>query len=117
MLRRPQQLRPVLQSYAIPFFIQRTLRAAGYQLGKWLSHSFLTLGNAYEAKDTFPVCLSADLKSLSKVRVGMTIHVLVVDDHTVVRKGLRQFMEDEPEVEIVGEASDGAQAVRLAREL
>ncbi len=47
----------------------------------------------------------------------MTIHVLVVDDHTVVRKGLRQFMEDEPEVEIVGEASDGAQAVRLAREL
>lgn len=45
------------------------------------------------------------------------IHVLVADDHSVVRKGLRQFMEDEPEVEIVGEAADGAQAVHLAREL
>jgi two-component system, NarL family, response regulator LiaR len=47
----------------------------------------------------------------------MTIRILVVDDHSVVRKGLRQFMADEPELEIIGEAANGADALRLAREL
>ncbi len=47
----------------------------------------------------------------------MSIRILVVDDHTVVRKGLSQFIEDEPELEIVGEAADGTQAVHQARAL
>lgn len=47
----------------------------------------------------------------------MTIRLVVADDHSVVRKGLRQFVEDDPEIELVGEARDGAEAVRLAREL
>ncbi len=47
----------------------------------------------------------------------MTIRILLVDDHTVVRKGLRTFLSYDPELEVVGEASDGAQALRLAREL
>src|SRR5256886_799353 len=44
------------------------------------------------------------------------IRVLIVDDHSVVRRGLRRFLEDDPQLEIVGEASDGEEGVRLARE-
>jgi hypothetical protein len=39
------------------------------------------------------------------------------DPHTVVRKGLRTFLSFDSELEVVGEAADGAQALRLAREL
>ena len=45
------------------------------------------------------------------------IRVLLADDHGVVRKGLRLLLEEHPEVEVVGEAADGREAVRLAREL
>jgi DNA-binding NarL/FixJ family response regulator len=45
------------------------------------------------------------------------IRVLLADDHTVVRKGLRFLLERAPDMEIVGEASDGREAVRLAAEL
>src|SRR3982074_2968277 len=44
------------------------------------------------------------------------VRVLIVDDHSVVRRGLRMFLEDDPELEIVGEAADGEEGVRLARE-
>ena len=44
----------------------------------------------------------------------MTIRVLLADDHAVVRKGVREFLEDEPDIEVVGEAGDGQQAVELA---
>jgi DNA-binding NarL/FixJ family response regulator len=47
----------------------------------------------------------------------MTIRILLVDDHSVVRKGLRSFLKYDPELEVVGEAADGAQALSLAREL
>lgn len=47
----------------------------------------------------------------------MSIRVLLADDHAVVRQGLRMFLSLDPELEIVGEAADGAEAVRLAREL
>jgi len=47
----------------------------------------------------------------------MTIRILLVDDHTVVRKGLRTFLKYDPELEVVGEAADGAQALIRAREL
>jgi two-component system, NarL family, response regulator LiaR len=45
------------------------------------------------------------------------IRVLIADDHSVVRKGLRTFLGLSPELEIVGEASDGLEAVRLANDL
>jgi two-component system, NarL family, response regulator NreC len=47
----------------------------------------------------------------------MTIRVLVADDHGVVRAGLRALLNAEPDLEVVGEAADGHQALRLAREL
>src|SRR3954467_3080354 len=45
------------------------------------------------------------------------IRVLVADDHTIVRSGIRHVLEGEPGFEVVGEASDGNEAVRLAGEL
>jgi DNA-binding NarL/FixJ family response regulator len=47
----------------------------------------------------------------------MPIRILLVDDHSVVRKGLRMFLSLDPELEVVGEARDGAEAVRMAHEL
>jgi DNA-binding NarL/FixJ family response regulator len=43
--------------------------------------------------------------------------VLLVDDHALVRRGFRRMLEDDPQIQIVGEASDGPEAVRLALEL
>lgn len=45
------------------------------------------------------------------------ISVLLVDDHSLVRRGFRRILEDEPDITVAGEAGDGAEAVRLAREL
>jgi len=47
----------------------------------------------------------------------MAIRVLIADDHSVVREGLRRFLGRDPELAVVGEASDGAEAVELARRL
>jgi two-component system, NarL family, response regulator LiaR len=47
----------------------------------------------------------------------MAIRVLIVDDHSVVLEGLRMFLERDPELTVVGEAADGAEAVRLAQQL
>jgi DNA-binding NarL/FixJ family response regulator len=45
------------------------------------------------------------------------IRVLLVDDHQVVRRGLRTFLEVQPDIEVVGEAGDGDEGVRQAAEL
>jgi two-component system, NarL family, response regulator LiaR len=47
----------------------------------------------------------------------MAIRILIADDHSVVRQGLRMFLGLDPELEVVGEARDGAEALRLAHEL
>lgn len=44
----------------------------------------------------------------------MTISVVIADDHRVVRDGLRYLLSQEPDVEVVGEAEDGTQALRVA---
>ena len=46
----------------------------------------------------------------------MSIRVVVADDQTLVRAGFRLLVESAPDLEVVGEASDGAQAVELARQ-
>jgi len=47
----------------------------------------------------------------------MTIRILLADDQAVVRAGFRTILSAEPDMAVVGEASDGAQAVRMARQL
>jgi DNA-binding NarL/FixJ family response regulator len=45
------------------------------------------------------------------------IHVVLIDDHPVVRSGIRQLLEKTSDIVVVGEASDGAEALRLVSEL
>ena len=45
------------------------------------------------------------------------IRILIADDHPVVRSGLESMLAKQPDFEVVGEAEDGAEAVRLAKEL
>ena len=45
------------------------------------------------------------------------IRVLIVDDHAVVRTGLKVFFDLQPDIEVVGEASDGSEGVAMARRL
>ena len=47
----------------------------------------------------------------------MAIRVLITDDHGVVRQGLRMYLGLDPELEVVGEAANGEEALRIAREL
>jgi DNA-binding NarL/FixJ family response regulator len=49
--------------------------------------------------------------------MGDVIRVLVVDDHAVVRQGLRTFLELQGDIEVVGEAADGVSAAALATDL
>ena len=48
---------------------------------------------------------------------GEPIRVLIVDDHAVVREGLRAFLELQDGIEVAGEAGDGAEAIELAQRL
>jgi DNA-binding NarL/FixJ family response regulator len=43
----------------------------------------------------------------------MSIRILIADDHSVVRKGIRMLLEDETDIQIVGEAADGDEAIEL----
>ncbi|QKG21524.1 response regulator [Actinomadura verrucosospora] len=47
----------------------------------------------------------------------MTIRVLIADDQEMVRTGFRMIVDSQPDMEVVGEAADGAEAVALARRL
>jgi len=47
----------------------------------------------------------------------MPVRVLIADDHSVVREGLRMFLGSDPVLEVVGEARDGAEALKLAHQL
>lgn len=54
--------------------------------------------------------MSSQVKRLSKIRI------LLADDHTVMRQGVRMLLEREPDFEVVAEAGDGEEAVRLTGE-
>jgi two-component system, NarL family, response regulator LiaR len=47
----------------------------------------------------------------------MAVRILITDDHGVVRQGLRMFLSLDPELEVVGEAENGQEALTMAREL
>lgn len=46
-----------------------------------------------------------------------SVRIVIADDHTIFRDGLRRLLEAEPELEVIGEAADGAEAVAQTREL
>lgn len=45
------------------------------------------------------------------------IHLVIADDHPIFRDGLRRLLESEPDLKVIGEARDGSEAVKLARQL
>lgn len=47
----------------------------------------------------------------------MLVRVLLADDHTMFRQGMRRILESQPEIEVVGEAEDGEQACQLVEKL
>jgi DNA-binding NarL/FixJ family response regulator len=47
----------------------------------------------------------------------VTIRVLLADDQAMIRGGLRLILEDQPDIDVVAEAADGTEAIRLARQL
>jgi two-component system nitrate/nitrite response regulator NarL len=56
-------------------------------------------------------------KPLMDNKRSQTIRIVIADDHPIFRDGLRRLLEAEPGLKVIGEASDGADAVRLARQL
>ena len=60
--------------------------------------------------------LRRPMSSTTGVR-RMTVRVLIVDDQSLVRAGFRMILDAEPEIEVVGEASDGLEAVLAARQM
>jgi two-component system, NarL family, nitrate/nitrite response regulator NarL len=48
---------------------------------------------------------------------AQTVRIVIADDHPIFRDGLRRLLEAESDLKVIGEASDGAEAVRLARQL
>ncbi len=47
----------------------------------------------------------------------MPVRIIIADDHTILRKGLRLLLEREPDFAVVGEAADGREAVSLSESL
>ncbi|MET9230327.1 response regulator transcription factor [Lentzea sp. NPDC003310] len=45
----------------------------------------------------------------------MTVRILLADDHALVRRGVRMILDNEPDLEVIGEAGDGAEAITKAR--
>jgi DNA-binding NarL/FixJ family response regulator len=56
-------------------------------------------------------------KGKDQTEQGDTLRVMVVDDHALFRRGLEMVLSQEPDIELVGEASDGAEAIQRATEL
>src|ERR1700677_953292 len=53
----------------------------------------------------------------NRKRAARKIRLLLVDDHALVRRAFRRVIEDDPDITVVGEAGDGAQAIKMARQL
>ena len=56
-------------------------------------------------------------ESQDRRTAGPLIRVVLADDHTILRDGLRKLLEQEPDVKVVGEAGNGREAVRMVRTL
>jgi two-component system response regulator NreC len=47
----------------------------------------------------------------------MSIRILLADDHNIIREGLRSLLDEQPDMEVVAEAEEGREAIRLVREM
>jgi NarL family two-component system response regulator LiaR len=81
-----------------------------------LTHYIPSLGSCYSAKEGTKYSFG-QLRDKKKVGGSMTIKVLIVDDHSVVRQGLQMFLALDQEIEIIGEATNGLEAIDLAKKL
>jgi DNA-binding NarL/FixJ family response regulator len=64
-----------------------------------------------------PVASGAQQETIADESARTKIRILVVDDHTILRVGLRMMLNAQPDIEVIGEASDGNQAVSEAMRL
>ena len=64
-----------------------------------------------------PITRDADRPRSRRDTTTAPIRVLIVDDHAVVRTGLKVFFDLQPDIEVVGEAADGSEGVAMARRL
>src|SRR5215471_9039412 len=62
-------------------------------------------------------CGSAPRSRFGKLDMLRKIRILLADDHPVVRQGFKLIINQEPDMEVVGEASEGAETVRLTQQL
>lgn len=80
-----------------------------------VSSPAIMAGNGTEAAR--PSAPAAPARTVAPERSAQPIRVLLVDDHPVVRDGLARTLAAEPDIEVVGEASDGQEAIELAHQL
>jgi two-component system, NarL family, response regulator NreC len=64
-----------------------------------------------------PLASGAQQETVADASARAKIRILVVDDHTILRVGLRMMLNAQPDIEVIGEASDGNQAVSEAMRL
>jgi two-component system, NarL family, response regulator NreC len=63
-----------------------------------------------------PTAAATSVEAVGEVASGK-IHVLLADDHTILRAGLKMMLNIQPDIEVIGEASDGKQAIAEAQRL
>jgi len=69
------------------------------------------------AQNSNGIILNSSAKKMRRGTIMQKIRVILADDHTVVRQGLRALLVAEGDIDIVGEAENGRQAVQIARKL
>jgi DNA-binding NarL/FixJ family response regulator len=86
---------------------------------------FMLTAPIKEAAETQPLVVPAAGQAVadrpavqvSSPKLGAPVRVLLADDHVVMREGLARLLSQEPDIQVVGEAADGQQAVELAGKL
>src|SRR5262249_3495284 len=124
-------IKPSWPSIAAPTTAARHSPAGTAHVSSAPTQHLLPRGRRQVGRSLVPVgSLLPDQRTPARARGGQVAHctvmgvdphtpirVLLVDDHAVVRKGMRALLEREPGLEVVGEAEDGTQAVQAAGRL
>ena len=76
----------------------------------------VTTADSWLSSEPLPRTTLADTGDAVNYAARARIRVLIVDDHELVRVGLRTLLSTDPQIEVLGEATAGAQAIAMARE-